>query len=89
MLIILNDIYGNNNSKEGFIKKAKKGVSNTVNKVSEAAEKAAAAAKAAAEAAAKAAAEKLSIQKALYKLIDPIINLKKTITNSLNFMKQF
>ena len=38
---------------------------------------------------AKKLAEQLAIQNALAKLIEPIISLKNTITNSLNFMKQF
>jgi preprotein translocase subunit SecF len=34
-------------------------------------------------------AEELAIQKALAKLIEPVINLKNTLINSLNFLKEF
>jgi len=34
-------------------------------------------------------AEELAIQKALAKLIEPVINLKNTLINSLNFLKDF
>lgn len=96
IIIILDNMYNYSNYKEGFIKKAKKATSRAVNTVSETAKKAtdaaAAAAKKAAEAAAVAAkklAEELAIQNELFKLIQPINDLNNSITNSLNFMKQF
>lgn len=80
-------------NKEGFkIKKIGKSISKGVTKVSDTTKQAAEKAKRQAEEAAakaKKLAEQLSIQNTLAKLIEPIINLKNTITNSLNFMKQF
>ena len=85
------------------VKKIGKSVEKTVNKTTNLAEEAAAQAKKQAEktaaeakklaekaaAEAKKLAESLNIQNALKKLITPISDLRKNITDTFNFLKQF